>query len=442
MGQISDARLQLVRGLIEQAPDSAVRDLAMALSAGQGRDEGLQRVYGLVEAEASDRRLRNRAFVPIAPLCAEPDPLRALVFPPRTLGLLWKALKTASGARVAACADAARSGRGPAAAELDALCALSAEGLRASDNTFAAVASAAEAGSGRLVLAACLDIAPLTRQALAHLPDWLGRITDEKAAQLRLTYRDVVAVSEDAGPRFFDMLAAHLSEPWEILRVISGMMDHPAEAYLSASELAAFPVRVMDDIDARLVRADQFQAHDGRQAAHEAAALVHIIAVEITECEQSIQLAPDGPWGRRVSQQKRRLAAMAESHLGAIEEAIDLALPVQTVRRGAKALHAVPRLANEPDPAAVDKAAALLAFLSEVRSSATAGGFASARAKALEAADARIDTYVEDLLDDLRNAVVASPERARAYLDIAAEFCGLVRDEQAARIVRRRAAAA
>ena len=431
MGQISEARLQLVRGLIEQAPDAAVQGLSLAL--GAARDESLARVRSLVAAEAADRASRNRALAPIAPLCAAPNPFVSLAFPSRVLPLLWRALKDTAADVVAAQGDAAAP---------DELCARAAEGLRLDRAAFATAATAADAGAGREALAACLDIAPLTRRALAHLPEWLGRITDERAAQLRLTYRDVGAVAEDAGPRFFEMLTAHLAEPWLILRVISGMMDHPPEAYLSASELAIFPLRAMDDVDRRLVEAARFEATDGRQAARQAAELVHTIAMEITECEQSIQLAADGPWSQRIAQQKRRLASLVEGQLDLIEDAVDRALPVHTVRRGAKARHAVPTLTQDPTAADVDKAAALLTFLSEVRSSAQAGGFASARAKVLEAADARVDAYVEDLLEELRGGEASDPGRARAFLDIAAEYCGLIRDEQAARIVRRRAAAA
>jgi hypothetical protein len=440
MGHISEARLQMVRGLIEQAPDAAIHDLSASLSNG-GHDDGLRRVRSLVEAEAADRRLRNQVLAPVAPFCAAPNPFTTLSFPPRTLSLLWKALEAAAPDEVASAGAMLRQGRLDTD-RLDALCAQAAAGVRGASGGFEAAAASADAGAGRSALAACLDIAPLARAALTHVPDWLGRMTEEKAAQLRLTYRDVVSVSEDAGPMFFEMLAAHLAEPWLILRVVSGIMDHPPEAYLSASELAAFAIRAMDDIDRRLAQAGAFQASGGRQAARDAAQVVHTIAVEIAECEQSIQLAHDGPWGRRVAQQKRRLAALVEGHLSATEDAVAHALPVQAVRRGAKALHALPRLNHDPDAGRVDKAATLLTLLAEVRSSAAAGGFAAARARTLEAVDSRLDAYVEDLLEELRSGGVGDVDRARAFIDIAAEFCGLIRDQQAAQIVRRRAAAA
>jgi hypothetical protein len=80
--------------------------------------------------------------------------------------------------------------------------------------------------------------------------------------------------------------------------------------------------------------------------------------------------------------------------------------------------------------------------MNEVRSSAAAGGFASARAKALEDLETRLDSYVEKVLEEIRADDGVNPERARAFLEVAAELCGLARDEKAAQIVRRRAAAA
>src|SRR5690349_21311025 len=130
MGQISEARLQLVRGLIEQAPDAAVHSLSLAL--GASRDENLARVRTLVEAEAADRAARNRALAPIAPLCAAPNPFVSLTFPARVLTLLWRALKETA-ADVVAAHDATA---------LDELCERAAEGLRWGSQAFAAAAAA------------------------------------------------------------------------------------------------------------------------------------------------------------------------------------------------------------------------------------------------------------------------------------------------------------
>ena len=275
------------------------------------------------------------------------------------------------------------------------------------------------------------------------MPEWLGRMNGEKAAKLRLTYRDVCAVADDAGPRFFEMLTAHLTEPWLILRVIAGVMDHPHETYVSGSELAGFGERVLADIDRRLAEITAFKATSGRQAAHAIAQSVHMATVEIAEIEQSFQLAADGAWGRRVAKQKKQLAETIEAHLKATDRRRRPgALPLQTVRMGPRTLKGVPRLTQDPDPGQVEKAATLLTFMSEVRASAAAGGFASARAKALEVLELRLDTYVEAVLEEIRAEDGVDPDRARAFLEVAAGLCGLARDEKAAQIIRRRAAAA
>jgi hypothetical protein len=444
MGQISETKVALVRGLIEQAPDSAIRNLLLALSADNGHDEGLTRVQHLVEAEAGDRRARNMVFSPIAPLCAEPGPFSGLNFPVRALVLLWKALKAEAPDDVAQAKALANDWRGGESSPdlFDTLCAHAAQGLRVGEGLFGQAASAADAGGGRIALAACLDIAPVTRRALEQMPEWLGRMTGEKAAKLRLAYRDAVAIADDAGPRFFEMLAAHLTEPWLILRIISGVMDRPNEAYFAGSELASFGERVLANIDRRLAEITAFKSTSGRQAAHVAAQATHQATVEIAELEQSLHLTPDGAWGKRLAAQKRTMAATIEAHLKATDDAVAHALPLQTVRMGPRAAKGIPRLTHDPDLAQVEKAATLLTFMNEVRSSAAAGGFASARAKVLEALELRLDTYVEDVLEEIRAEDGIDPDRARAYLDIAAEFCGLARDEKSAQIVRRRAAAA
>jgi len=292
------------------------------------------------------------------------------------------------------------------------------------------------------VLAGYLEIAPLTRYALGQLPEWLGRMNGEKAAKLRLTYRDVAAVADDAGPRFFEMLTAHLTEPWLILRVIAAVMDHPNEAYISGSELSSFGERVLADVERRLAEVAAFGPTSGRQAAHAAAQTLHLATVEIAEIEQSFHLTPEGAWGRRVAKQHKKLAETIEALLQTVERAVAGALPLHTVRLGPRTLKGVPRLTHDPDLDQVERAATLLSFVSEIRTSAAAGGFSAARAKVLEAVEARLDSYVEDLLAEIHADDGVNTERARAFLDVAAELCGLARDERAAQIVRRRAAAA
>ena len=63
------------------------------------------------------------------------------------------------------------------------------------------------------------------------------------------------------------------------------------------------------------------------------------------------------------------------------------------------------------------------------------------RAKLGEALELRLDQYVEDLLEALRADEDGEIERIQTFLEIAASLIGDLRDEKAAQIVRRRAAA-
>jgi hypothetical protein len=443
MSQISEAKLTIVRSLIEQAPDSAVTILLRALSDSE-LDPGLATVKRIVEVEANDRRARNTVLAPIVPLCAA-NAFCKINFPPRTLGLIWRGLKAAAPTDVehvlGMVADWRPDERAPEVC--DALCAVAVEGLKdAAQDSFTDAVKAAEAGSGLAALVGCLELAGVTRRALDRLPDWLGRMTDERAAALRLAYRDGAALAVDGGPLFFEMLAGQLAEPWLILRVISGAMGRPAETYVASSELASFGERLLADIDVQVAIVSAFNPRTGDLDADGAARAALRATVEIAEFEQSLVLSPDGVWGRRLGKQKRELASAVEEQLRDVDDAVSHALPLHTVRMGPRTLRGVPKLTADPDLKHVERATVLLRFMHEVRMSAQAGGFASARAKALEILEARLDTYVEEVLASMRAGEIEDESRARAFLEIAADFCGISRDAKAAQIVRRRAAAA
>ena len=71
------------------------------------------------------------------------------------------------------------------------------------------------------------------------------------------------------------------------------------------------------------------------------------------------------------------------------------------------------------------------------------GGFGAVRTRVAEALDTRIDTYVEDLLEQLHSGEAeAEDDDLRRRLEAAAGLLAMVRDPSAAQIVRRRMAAA
>jgi hypothetical protein len=276
---------------------------------------------------------------------------------------------------------------------------------------------------------------------MARLPDWVGRMTSDRAAAVKVAYKDAANLADDAGPRFVEMLAANLPEPWLIMRILSAIMDHPGEGFLAASELAGFAEHVLDDIDRKLGLFRTFDPDGGRDAGLAAGEAIQIASMEIVEFEGAVEINREGRWGKRLMQQKQSLAQMAETRLAQVDKALDVAMPLQMVKFG-KGLRGQPKLTDDPNPLALRRAEALMAFFDFTRHAASQSGYGAARAKAAEKIEARLDQYVEDLLEMLRTQQVEMLERVRGYLEVSAGMMEAARGEKAGQIVRRRAAAA
>ena len=445
MSDLAQHKVQILKTVVEAAPDAVIRNLELALSADPGGT--LAAVRAMVEAESRERLMRNIVLSPVAPLCVGAFLDGRQAFPGGALNNLWRGLKAVEPQKVRAAILACRAWEaaegGPE--QLDELCAIAAEHLRARDLApFAAAAAACDAAQagGAERLAASLDLAPIARRALVKLPDWISRMTEERTAAVRLAYRDVCLIADDAGPRFFDMMAAHLAEPWLILRIISAAMDRPSERYVAGSEMAGFAVRAMDDVDRRLATVRTFDTVGGPPAGQAAGHTVLIVADAIAEMEDAFELSKEAPWGKRVGEQKQALAGVVEKRLKEIDAACNLAIPTVSVRTTGRLFKTLPKLTDPPAAAAIAKAQSLLAFAEEVRPAAGRAGYGATRNKVLEKLQTRLDDYVEELLELLRHGETDEPDRVQAFLGVAADLYALAKDEKAGQIIRRRAAAA
>ena len=446
MAALSKDRAGIVRALIEAAPDSAIRSLELALG-GDVAGGSLAAVKSIVDTEVYDRSVRDTVFDPITPLfTSRVDNLEQMLFPRAAFGRLWRALKASDPASCAAAAAApTRRVDGEATPMIfDELCRSAANRLRGREGDFAALADMLEGyrpgAAGEL--AACLDLCPIAREAIRHLPGWLARMTDERQAAARLMYKDAVALAEDAGPRLMEILFARLAEPWTVLRIVSAVMLKPDDRYAASSELADFGARLLRDIDRRIELFKAFDYDGGAVAGEEAARMLRVTAAIAAEFEQSLTLTRDGPWGQKLAKQKQTLASSAEGHLRKLEKVMAEALPMQPVRVGGRTVRGEPRLDAPPNPAPLQRARALLTFFAGVRATAAQGGYGTARAKVGEEVAHYLDSYVQELLGTLRSSDHEHMDNAAQYLEAAADFCALVHDDQTAQIIRRRAAAA
>jgi len=453
MGALSERKIEIVRTLVESAPDKIVGGLQRAL-ADTGGDTVLASVRQLVETEAADRVLRNAVFQPVTPLfVGDGSDKRSLVFPARALASIWRGLKVLAPEAVAAAAKASAGVAKAIVTEqrpvdpsaiFDGLVETAANALRSSElrdfRTAAELCDRARPG-GADALTACMDIAPVVRRTLPRLADWVAHGGDETGAAARLAYKDAVAIAEDAGPRFFEMLAGQLTPPWMVLRIISAIMDKPTERYLGDSELGGFPERVMNDIDESLQAISKLDLDGGNAAAREAARRVELITQQVFELEVCIELTRENGWGKRIVGQKKALASLVEGQLRDLEKMVAAALP-SYAGGFSRPRKTGPNLEQSPDPRSVGRAMTMLTFAHEIRLCANYGGFSAMHTKMIEKLGDLIDHYVEDVLDLLRGDQVEDVTVAHAFLLIAADVSRLIRDDKAADLVRRRAATA
>jgi hypothetical protein len=439
MGRISASRLGAVRSLIEQAPDKVVQGLDTALKTSSG---SMAEVRDLVSDEMIDRRVRTAVFAPLVPLCqARGAPA---ILPPASPRVLWRALKIdvpSSIAEAKRATLALRRDDGPPPI-YDELCRRCADGLRERDPPFDEAARLLEAGRpGSLDrLVAGLDLAPLGRSVMPRISGWARGVSGESAAAVRVAFKDAAEFDLDAAPTFMEIINAQLPEPWLILRIISAVMDRPSDRYMAGSEVASFGERLLDDIDRRLEAVRRFDLDSGPTAGAELADSVQLAGLVIAEFEQWLDISRDGPWGRRLAKARKAMASNVEALLRLAPPAVTEALPTHE-RAAGKTSRLVPDAGRDLDPDALRRAYAVLTFLSETRSSADHGGFASTRARIIEELDKQIDLYAEDLLASLHEGE-ADRKRLSAFIAATADFLSLVRDPKAGELVRRRAAAA
>lgn len=445
MAALSESKMEIVKALVETAPDRVVGSLQEALS--ETSDQGaLGGVRRLVEAEVADRSLRNQILLPIVPMCvgASPDE-RDLSFPARVLPLVWRGLRTVEPDSIEAFREAQEDYAEPHAYTplFERLDRAAVEGIKARENPdFRAAAeiceSAREGGADQLV--ACLQLAPIVRRASERLREWLAHPGGQTNAAARVAYKDAVNTSDDSGPRFFRMLAAQMPHPWMVLRVISAVMDKPTERYLADSELADFGEQVIEQIDAALKRIASFSVDQGPAAGREVAAVAALAIQQLQEIETNVDLDREHGWGRRIHKQRTDLAAIVERRLHEAEKISIEALLVEQTRQ--RPPRPVLHLDAPPQARLVQQAMTLLSFSQALQSCANYGGFSAARVRLVEKLGEHIDHYVDEVLDQIRVGEATDRDAVAAHLATAADFCRLIRDDKAGELIRRRAHAA
>ncbi|CAN5341255.1 hypothetical protein BH09PSE2_BH09PSE2_03590 [soil metagenome] len=445
-GLSADKAAALVH-MVRSLPDGRLRTLRDAL-ASQAPGGWADPVLRAAEAETADRRLRDSVLYEFAALCGPREVASRFPVARFVAAAVWETLKITAPGRIAASAQAVAA-REPALfdpASL-ALVEIAAAGLLAGEGAFGPLAAKLEASPGGADrVTRYLRLVPIARAALPRATSWLKRAGQEDVSALSLALSDASALCQDGGPLLIELLSSAFADRWTALRLSSALMDKPSEVFMAGSEFAGFAEAVLDQVDEAVTMVRDFDGTRGREGGAAVAAATERAIDGLSELEHWVQLDREKPWGRRTAAQRRALSLAAEARLKEAENALALALPIQSFRPGMKAVRGRPRLGAPADLMAVARAEALLTYVDETRRAAMKGGFGTLRGKVVEALDTRLSTYVDDLLDMLHtpdpDVTPEMTDEMRERLELAADLLGLVRDAGATQIVRRRMAAA
>lgn len=444
MTVLSVAHRNALTQLVQTCPDAALDGLATAVAMLPGDKAGELAV--MLADERIDRLRRARAFGPLLPLFrARGDGVAALIFPRAVLQRLWKRV---SGAEAALLPMLDQDGS-EATLLSDRLCASAAAALRDHavalwpDAPAARPADPAAPRCDPAELAACFDLAPLARRNLPLLPVWLERPDEGRLAELRLLIRDSDAIDPAGGRRMVDILFAHVADAERMLRIVtrtSKLADN--DHLLSRSDMGVFVERLIASVNARVERIAAVRAMDGEGGVERARADLEWCAGVLAEMDRSLQLKPDSDWGRSARMARVRVSGQLSGLMQSANAAVQAALPLrrQTITGRMKRL--APWLDAPAEGEPIETAAALLALAGAVRPVAAVFGCEADRSRMKADVTDYLSTYANEALDSINDGEAADPDRALRLVGVAARLLTTAEALEAARAVRRRAAAA
>jgi len=449
LSSLSVAHRAALQAVVQAAPDAVLTQLRAAVPS-LGGDKAAE-LTAMIVQEARDRARRDLAFAPLLPLFQpRADRTPALIFPPAVLARVWREARTGEEAFLRLL-DGAGVGEGEWTLAADRLCARAAAVLRdrprdvwPDDQWPDPTAGQAETpAASPAELAGCFDLAPLARTAVARLSVWLERPDDNQLAGLRLLIQDCLAISPEGGRRMIDILFAHVADAERMLRIVtrtSRLAD--TEAILSHSEMGVFVERLLTSVQSRVQRiAACLSPRDGpdmAQAVEDATWCAGVLA----EMDMTLMVRPDSPWGKTARMARVQVAGQLSGLMKSTSAAVHAALPMKRQVLTGRMTRLCPWLEAPAKGEPIEAAAALLAAVSGLRGAANTFGCEADRMALKTELTDYLSTWANEALDSIADGDVADPDQALRLVGTAARFLTLVEALEAARAVRRRAAAA
>lgn len=439
MSELSPAQRDAVAAMLGRCADRPLKRLGPALARMPGREAML--LAEMVQAEVEDRRRRDLVMGPLLPMFApRADGVESRHFPAAVLPALWKAATTRERDHLNLLDEDGREAELVAGRIRQAASAIARD---APDEIWPPTLEPEGRDAGLAELADCLDLMHLARPAVRDLHAWVRRPDGDQVAMLRLLLRDASNVAPDGARRLLEILFAHLEDAGLILRVIAHSSEAAArEEFLSETELAVFVERLLKAVDARIARLDAFRPDRDQALVESLGRDLAWCAGVLQELDFTLKVRPASAWGRSVREARARVSDRLAGLMRLVEKTMADALPTQTARLGGRMKRDAPRLDVPASGPTVELAGALLKLLTAIRGVTSAFGCEADRRQKVERLTDRLMTHAEAALDALHAGEGPEPLALLDLLETIAAFLTTLEAEQAARTVRRRAAAA
>lgn len=444
MPALSPAHRSALEAVVQASPDQALGQLDVAVQSlgGDKADE----LSLMVSKERRDRARRDTAFGPLLPLFqARRDEAPALTFPKPVLARVWREARQGEEAFLGLL-DGAVTTDGEWTLAADRLCARAAAVLRDRPTDVWPDFVQPEEGEPPSTpdeLAGCFDLVPLARTAVPRLSVWLERPDDNQLAGLRLLIQDCLAMSQDGGRRMVDMLFAHVSDAERMLRIVtrtSRLAD--SEATLSHSEMGVFVERLLSSVQTRVWRIAATRPVADPEVMARTVADVTWCAGVLAEMDVSLQIRPASPWGKAARMARIQVAGQLSGLMKSTSAAVHAALPMKRQVLAGRMTRMCPWLEAPSQGEPIEAAASLLSAVADLRGAAVVFGCEADRAALRTELTDYLTTWANEALDSLADGEAPNPDPVLRLVGVAARFLTLIEALEAARAVRRRAAAA
>ncbi len=259
-------------------------------------------------------------------------------------------------------------------------------------------------------------------------------LPDPLLFRLREIYNRVLEKTPEAGPYIAVIAMSRMERPWEALKLPLFVSRQTGDTLISSTDMGLVGELIFADIDAHLatIRAQ-------RQPQFDAGAMVHAVSrfAELSMgMVKEVEIRRNGQWGQRLMKVRTSAAEVMEKFMQRAPREIMAALPMH--RAGYKGGPRLPDLAHAPDAEKQARALAYANLIVGTRPYAAAASFASSLTAAVEEVQTEFDTYIDEILHELRHGKGENHANAVANFEFVATLTSLLFSAEEGELLRRR----